>query len=86
MVKNLPANTVDAGLICDLGRPTGEGNGNPLQYSCQGNPMDKGARQATAHGVTRVRYNLATKQKQLEREESWKCFQRSFTKEAIIGS
>ena len=39
----------------------GEGNGIPFQYSCLGNPMDRGAWQATVHGVTRVRHNLATK-------------------------
>ena len=39
----------------------GEGNGNPLQYSCLENPMDRGAWQATVHGVTRVRHNLVTK-------------------------
>ena len=43
------------------GRSPGEGNGNPLQYSCLENPMDKGAWPATVHGVARVRYNLATK-------------------------
>ena len=41
------------GLICGLGRFPGEGNGNPLQYSCLGNPMDRGAWQATVHGVTK---------------------------------
>ena len=39
----------------------GEGNGNPLQYSCLGNPMDRGAWQATVHGVARVGHGLATK-------------------------
>ena len=39
----------------------GEGNGNPLQYSCLENPMDRGAWQATVHGVTRVRHDLVTK-------------------------
>ena len=41
----------DAGLILRLGRSTGEGNGNPLQYSCLGNPTDRGAWRATVHGV-----------------------------------
>ena len=41
---------------------TGEGNGNPLQYSCLENPMNRGVWQATVHGVTRVRQDLATKQ------------------------
>ena len=56
MVKNLPANagdTRDMGLIPVLGRSPGEGNGNPLQYSCLDNPMDKGAWQATVHRVTK---------------------------------
>ena len=51
MVKNLPVNAADAGLIPGLGRSLGDGNGNPLQYSCSGNPRDRGAWQATVHGV-----------------------------------
>jgi len=43
VVKNHPANAEDAGLITGLGRSPGEGNGNPLQYSCLGNPMDREA-------------------------------------------
>ena len=39
------------GSIPGLGRSSGEGNGNPLQYSCLGNPMNRGAWQATVHGV-----------------------------------
>ena len=45
VVKNLPVNSEDAGLIPGWGRSPGGGNGNPLQYSCQKNPMDRGARQ-----------------------------------------
>ena len=45
-------------------RPPGEGNGIPFQYSCLGNPMDRGAWQAIVHGVTKVRHDLVTKQKQ----------------------
>ena len=51
MVKNLPANAGDVGSISGLGRSPGEGNGNPLQYSCLGNPMDRGAWRAIVHGV-----------------------------------
>ena len=54
MVKNLPVNArdvTDAGLIPGLGRSPEEGNGNPFQYSCLGNPVDKGAWQVTVHGV-----------------------------------
>jgi hypothetical protein len=47
-------NAGDLGLIPGLGRSPGEGNGNPPQYSCLGNPMDRGAWRAIAHGVTRV--------------------------------
>ena len=43
--------------IPELGRSPGEGNGNPLQYSCLENPMDRGAWWATVHGVARVRHN-----------------------------
>ena len=53
MVKNPPANAGDVGLIPGLGRSPGEGNGNPLQYSCLENPMDKGAWQATVHGAAK---------------------------------
>ena len=58
MVKNPPANTGDIrdkGSIPGSGRPPGVGNGNPLQYSCLKNPVDRGAQQATVHGVAKVR-------------------------------
>ena len=48
----MPANAGDVGSIPALGRSPGEGYGNPLQYFCLGNPMDRGAPQATVHGVT----------------------------------
>ena len=47
----------DLGPIPGLGRSPGEGDGNPLQYSCLENPMDRGASWATAHGVTRDGYD-----------------------------
>ena len=53
MVKNPPANAGHMGSIPGLGRSPGEGNGNPLQDSCLGNPMDRGAWRATVHGVTK---------------------------------
>ena len=59
VVKNPPANAGDArdtGSLPGLGRSPGEGNDNPLRYSCLGNPMDRGAWQATVPGVTRVRH------------------------------
>jgi len=48
-------NTGDPGSIPWLGRSSGEGNGNPLQYSCLENPMDGGAWWATVHGVAKSR-------------------------------
>ena len=52
MVKNPSANAGDLGLIPGSGRSPGERNGNPLQYSCLENPMDRGAWRAADHGVT----------------------------------
>ena len=49
-VKNPPAHAGDTGSIPGSGRSPGEGNGNPLQYSCLGNPMDRGAWWAIVHG------------------------------------
>jgi len=54
VVKNSPANSGEAGKtvsLLELGRFPGERDGNPLQYSCLGNPMDRGAWQATVHRV-----------------------------------
>ena len=56
VVKNPPANAgdvKDTGLIPGLERSPAEGNGNPLQYSCLENPMDRGAWWPTAHRVTK---------------------------------
>ena len=57
LVENPPANAGDIrdpGLIPGLGRSPGEGNGNPLQYSCLENPMDREAWWVTVYGVVRV--------------------------------
>ena len=51
--KESACNAGDLGLTPGLGRSPGEGNGNPLQYSCLENPMDRGAWWATVHGVTK---------------------------------
>ena len=59
--KEPACNAGDQGSILGLGRSTGEGNGNPLQYSCLENPMGRRAWQATVHGVARVRHDLTTK-------------------------
>ena len=62
MVKNLPANagnTGDTRLIPVSTRSPGVGNGNPLQYSCPGNPMDREAWLTTVHGVVENRIQLS---------------------------
>ena len=53
VVKNPPVNAGDTGLIPGLGKSPGVGNGNPLQYSCLRNPMDRGAWQATVQRVAK---------------------------------
>ena len=61
VVKNLPdnaGNLREAGLIPESGRSPGGGHGNPLQYSCPENPMDRGAWWATVHGVTQSQIQL----------------------------
>ena len=60
-LMNPPANAGDVrdeGSIPGSGRSPGGGNGNPLQYSCMGNPMDRGTWQATVHGVIKNRTRL----------------------------
>ena len=59
VVKNPPANARDGSLMPGLGRSSGEGNGYPLQYSCLGNPTDRGAWRATVHRVTGSRTRLS---------------------------
>ena len=63
LVRNSPANagdTRDSGFNTALGRPPGEGNGNPLQHSCLGNTMDRGAWWATDRGVPKNQTRLST--------------------------
>ena len=57
--------TGDEGSIPELGRSPGDGNGNPLQYSCLENPMDRGAWWAVVHGITKSRTQL----KHLKRQQ-----------------
>ena len=58
-VKNVPPNAGHASSISDTGRSLGVGNGNPLQYSCLGNPMTEEAFGLQSMGFQRVRNNLA---------------------------
>ena len=60
--KESACNAGDASLIFGPGIYLGEENGNPLQYSHLGNPMDRGAWWATVYGIIRVRHSLVTKQ------------------------
>ena len=53
VVKNIPASAEDTGSIPGSGQSPGEGNGNPLLYSCLGNPIYRGAWRATVHGVAK---------------------------------
>ena len=55
VVKNMPVNAADQGSVPGSRRSPGEENGYPLQYACLGNPMDRGARRATVHGVAMSR-------------------------------
>ena len=67
MVKNVPemqettCNAGNSGLILESGRSPAKRNGNPLQYSCLGNPTDRRTWQGIVHRVTRVRHHLVTK-------------------------
>ena len=73
-VKNLPANGGDAGdpgLLPGLGGSSGEGNGNPLQYSRLGNLMHRGAWWAIVHGVTKSQTRLVTHSSITAWEISW---------------
>jgi len=71
--KESACNARDPGLIPGLGRSPGEGNGNPLQYSCMESPMDRGAWQATVHSITSVGHYLVTKEREREREGQREC-------------
>ena len=65
MVNNFPADTGDVSLIRGSERSPGEGNDNPFQYSCLGNPMDRGASQAAVHEVAKSRTRLSMHSTQL---------------------
>ena len=62
VLKNPPASAVDTGLIPGLGKSPGEGHGNPLQYSCLENPMDRGAWRAAVCGATKSQKQVTEQQ------------------------
>ena len=70
VVNNPPANTGDMGLVPWSARSPGKENGYPLLYFCLGNSMDRGAWQATVHGVARVGHDLAAKQQQQQEKKN----------------
>ena len=76
VVKNVTASTEDTrdvGSIPGLGRSPGGRNGNPLQYSCLGNPMDRGPWQATVHGVTKSLTQLCANTHTHTHTCAWYC-------------
>ena len=74
MVKN-PCNAGDPGLILGSGRSSGEGNGNPLQYSCRENSMDKGACRLQSMGSQKVRHDWVTGV--IESHQELQCFRKN---------
>ena len=76
-VKNPPTNAGDSGdtgSIPESGRPLGGGNGNPLRYPCQENPMDRGAWWATVHRLQRQTQLGTAQQQQQQQTLSWYSF------------
>ena len=71
LVKNLPANAGDTGSVPGLGRSPGEGNGNPLQYSCLEHSMTEGLVGYSPWGHKRVGHNLVTKTIQQHMDANW---------------
>ena len=72
MVKNPPANVGDVGSVSGSGGSPGEGNGNPLQYSCLGNPMYRSLAGYSPWGCKRVGHDLATEPKQWKKTQKKK--------------
>ena len=74
VVKNPPADTGDVSFITGLGRCPGEGNGNPLQYSCLGNPIDRGAWQ-TAESLSVEQRNMSSQEfhSEKKKKKGFKC-------------
>ena len=84
VVKNLPANAGDPGSIPGSERSAGIGNGNPLQYSCLGNSMDRGAWQATVHGVARSQTRLSTHTRFIYFITVSNSYQGTFEKQSLL--
>ena len=74
LVKDLPANAGDAGSVPGLGRSFGGGNSNPPQYSCLENPVDRGARRATVHGMEKSQTCLSTRRIHAGKHMIWPTY------------
>ena len=74
VVKKLPANAGASGLSPGVGRSLGGRRGNPLQYSCLENPMDRRAWRATVHGVTQSQTRLKQLSMQASVRKGWQPF------------
>ena len=73
-------------MIPGMGRSPGGGNGNPLQYSCLENPMDRGAWWATVHGVARVGHDLVTKPPQIRQKKDKAVRQSPAYVQCLVGT
>ena len=82
MVKNSPANAGEMSSIPGSGRPPGGGNGNPFQYSCLENTMDRGAWQATVHGVAKSQIQLTTHTLNFQKGQMFSLFSHQF----VVGT
>ena len=76
--KNLPTHSKDLGWIPGLGRSPEGGNGNPLQYSCLENPMDRGGWRATVYGITKVGHDWVTERGMVLVCSFWQILAKSF--------
>ena len=83
--KESPCNVGDEGLIPGLGRSPGGGNGNPLQYSCLRNPMDRGAPRVTVRGIAKSQtQRLNNNKNKTSREKSIKQNYKTFRNTLVI--
>ena len=79
-------NAGDPGSISGLGKSSGEGNGNPLQYSCLRNPTDRGAWQVSVHGVAKSRTLLTEQQQKQLTQKLGNLSKLRFTEEMLLSA
>ena len=83
VVKNPPAKARDEGSVPGMGRSPGEGNNNPLQYPCLGNPMDREVWQATVHEITKSRTRLTNENTHAYKYQQISVYKTGFITRAI---